>query len=222
MSILHRLNEVRGDLPAGVRLVAVSKFQPASAILEAYHAGQLLFGESRAQELIAKYEYLPKDIEWHFIGHLQVNKVKCIAAFITMVQSVDSLRLLEELNRQAERHQRRIRVLLQIHIAREETKTGFSFDEAERVMAGDLPSQFPHLIFCGLMGIATLTKDSQILRREFFSLSAFYRRMKPCFPGKDFREVSMGMSNDYLLAIGEGSTLIRVGTRLFGPRTVPD
>jgi pyridoxal phosphate enzyme (YggS family) len=222
MNILRRLNQVRGDLPATVRLVAVSKFQSTDAIRQAFDAGQLLFGESRAQELIAKYEFLPKIIEWHFIGHLQINKVKCIAAFISMVQSVDSVRLLEELNRQAERHQRRIRVLLQIHIAQEEGKTGFSFDEAEQVIAGGLPAQFPHLIFCGLMGIATLTDDKQIIRREFESLAAFYRRMKPYFPGRDFKELSMGMSDDYPLAIKAGCTLIRIGTRLFGPRAEPD
>ncbi|GHV59492.1 YggS family pyridoxal phosphate enzyme [Bacteroidia bacterium] len=220
MSIASRLSELRNELPEGVRLVAVSKFHDVSVIREAYDAGQRLFGESRVQELLPKQKNLPKDIEWHFIGHLQVNKVKSIAPFVAMVQSVDSLKLLEELNRQAGKYHRRIRVLLQIHIAREEHKFGFSFDEAEELAGSDFQALFPHLILSGLMGMATFTDDSDEIRREFASLSSFFKKLKTgYFAGNDdFKELSMGMSDDYPLAIEEGSTTIRVGTRLFGAR----
>jgi pyridoxal phosphate enzyme (YggS family) len=219
MSVADRLSGLRGELPAGVRLVAVSKFHPVSAVCEAYAAGQRLFGESRVQELAAKREGLPEDVEWHFIGHLQVNKVKVIAPFIAMVQSVDSLRLLDELNRRAGRCDRRIGVLLQIHIAREEQKTGFSYAEAESLISSGLPAQFPHLRFCGLMGMATFTDDLRIVRQEFAALAAFFRQAKMHLGG-DFRELSMGMSDDFRVAIEEGSTMVRVGTGVFGGRIV--
>lgn len=220
MSIARRLTELRSELPEQVRIVAVSKFHEVSAIREAYEAGQRMFGENRVQELIPKYECLPKDIEWHFIGHLQVNKVKHIAPFIAMVQSVDSLKLLDELNRYAGKLCRRIRILLQIHIAREAHKFGFSFDEAEELLSGELPHQFPNLIFSGLMGMATLTDDWEEVRREFASLSAFFTRLKTqnFRDNSDFRELSMGMSDDYRLAVEEGGTMIRIGSRLFGER----
>ncbi|MDR1526619.1 MAG: YggS family pyridoxal phosphate-dependent enzyme [Dysgonamonadaceae bacterium] len=220
MTIASRLNELRNALPEGVRLVAVSKFHAISAIREACDAGQRLFGENRVQELVPKYENLPQDIEWHFVGHLQVNKVKYIAPFIAMVQSVDSLKLLEELNCQAGKCSRRIRILLQIHIAREEHKFGFSFDEAEELVKTGLQERFPNLILSGLMGMATFTDDSDEIRREFASLSAFFTHLKThYFTGNaDFKELSTGMSDDYLLAIEAGSTMIRVGTKLFGAR----
>ena len=218
MSIAERLNELRNELPEGVRLVAVSKLHNASAIREAYDAGQRLFGENRVQELLLKYESLPKDIEWHFIGHLQTNKVKQMAPFIAMVQSADSLRLLEELNRQAAENNRRIPVLLQIHIAQEEHKFGFSFDELEELLNDGLQERLPHLHLCGLMGMATFTDNSEEIRREFASLSAFFIKLKTHYfaADPDFKELSMGMSDDYPLAIEEGSTLIRVGSKLFG------
>ncbi|MDR0543195.1 MAG: YggS family pyridoxal phosphate-dependent enzyme [Dysgonamonadaceae bacterium] len=220
MNITFRLNKLRNELPEGVRLVAVSKFRNVSVIREAYDAGQRLFGESRVQELLTKYESLPQDIEWHFIGHLQVNKVKYIVPFITTVQSVDRLKLLEELNRQAGKCHRRIRVLLQIHIAQEEHKFGFSPDEVEELMNGGLQDRFPHLIFSGLMGMATFTDNSEVIRREFAFLSSFFKKLKmnACTGNDDFKELSMGMSDDYPLAIEEGSTMIRVGTKLFGAR----
>ena len=219
MSITSRLNELRNELPEGVRLAAVSKLHDVSVIREAYDAGQRLFGESRVQELLPKYESLPKDIEWHFVGHLQTNKVKQIAPFIAMIQSVDSLKLLEELNCEAEKNNRRISVLLQIHIAREEHKFGFSFDEAEELLSGGLP-RLPHLRLCGLMGMATFTDDWAIVRQEFANLAAFFAKIKTRYfaDDPDFKELSMGMSDDYPLAIEEGSTLIRVGTKLFGTR----
>jgi pyridoxal phosphate enzyme (YggS family) len=222
MNIADRLNELQGKLPEGICLVAVSKFQDVAAIREAYAAGQRRFGESRVQELRSKHEHLPQDIEWHFIGHLQVNKVKHIAPFVAMIQSVDSLKLLEELNHQAGKHRRQIRILLQIHIAREEHKFGFSFTEAHALITSDLHTRFPHLILSGLMGMATFTNDLDTIRREFAQLSAFFNTLKTtCFAGSThFRELSMGMSDDYRLAIEEGSTMIRIGSKLFGPRQV--
>ena len=223
MSIASRLDDLWNELPDGVRLVAVSKFQDVSVIWEAYDAGQRLFGENRVQELLPKYESLPKDIEWHFVGHLQMNKVKQIAPFIAVVQSADSLKLLEELNRQAEKNNRRIRVLLQIHIAQEAHKFGFLCDEVEKMLNDGLQKRLPHLRLCGLMGMATFTDDWEEIRREFAGLSAFFTKLKMrYFAGNpDFKELSMGMSDDYLLAIEAGSTLIRVGTKLFGARDYP-
>ena len=223
MSIASRLNELLNELPEGVRLVAVSKLHDVSMIREAYDAGQRLFGENRVQELLSKYESLPQDIEWHFVGHLQMNKVKQIAPFITMVQSADSLRLLEELNRQAWKYNRRIRVLLQIHIAQEEHKFGFSFDEIEELLKEGLQKRLPHLCLSGLMGMATFTDDWEAVRQEFAGLSAFFTKLKTLYFANDpdFKELSMGMSDDYPLAIEAGSTLIRVGTKLFGARDYP-
>ena len=224
MNIASRLNELRNGLPEGVRIVAVSKFHDVSTIWDAYNAGQRLFGESRVQELLPKYESLPKDIQWHFVGHLQVNKVKYIASFIATIQSADSLKLLEELNRQAQKNNRCIRVLLQIHIALEEQKYGFSFDEVEELLNADLQKRLSYLRFSGLMGMATFTDDMEEIRREFAGLSAFFAKLKMrYFAGdNDFKELSMGMSDDYPLAIEAGSTLIRIGTKLFGDRNYPD
>jgi pyridoxal phosphate enzyme (YggS family) len=220
MSIADRLNRIKEELPATVRLVAVSKLHGIPAIREAYDAGQRLFGESRVQELLAKYEQLPPDIEWHFIGHLQENKVKQIAPFIDTVQSVDSLKLLEKLNEQAGKNHRRINVLLQVHIAREEHKFGFSFDEIENLLESKIHETFIHLNIRGLMGIATFTDDEKQIREEFSALAHLFGKLKErYFAGKeDFNELSIGMSDDYLLAIEEGSTMVRIGTKLFGER----
>jgi pyridoxal phosphate enzyme (YggS family) len=220
MSIASRLNDLRNELPEGVRLVAVSKLHDVSMIRKAYDAGQRLFGENRVQELLPKYASLPNDIEWHFIGHLQVNKVKQIAPFIAMVQSVDSMKLLEELNRRAEENHRHIRVLLQIHIAQEEHKFGFSFDEIEELLNAGLQERLPHLRLSGLMGMATFTDDADEIRQEFTGLSAFFTKLKKHYfaDNNDFTELSMGMSDDYPLAVEAGSTLIRIGSKLFGAR----
>jgi pyridoxal phosphate enzyme (YggS family) len=220
MSISSRLNQLKATLPEQVRLVAVSKFHEASVIREAYDAGQRLFGESRVQELLPKYKQLPQDIEWHFIGHLQLNKVKQMAPFIDTVQSVDSVQLLEELNRQAGKFNRRIKVLLQIHIAMEEHKFGFSFDEMADLLRSGIQEQLAHVSINGLMGMATFTEDEEQIRKEFASLSAFFSKVKKqYFAGNNhFNELSMGMSDDYPIAIEEGSTMIRVGTKLFGSR----
>ena len=223
MNIASQLAEVQSTLPQGVRIVAVSKLRTVSEIQEAYDAGQRLFGENRVQELLPKYENLPQDIEWHFIGHLQINKVKLLAPFIAVVHSVDRLRLLEELNRQAKKNGRRIRVLLQIHIAQEEHKFGFSFDAIEELLQSNLRERFPHLQLCGLMGMATFTDDEEQIRQEFAGLYAFFEKMRKLyFAGdKDFREVSMGMSDDYPLAVEESSTLIRIGAKLFNSTDSP-
>jgi pyridoxal phosphate enzyme (YggS family) len=220
MNIAENIQQVKKELPGNVRLVAVSKFHPESAIWEAYNAGHRIFGENRVQELIAKYEHLPKDIEWHFIGHLQGNKVKYIAPFIDTVESVDSLKLLEELNREAGKSNRKINVLLQIHIAQEIQKFGFSFDEIERLLEEQSCNSFPNLIFSGLMGMATFTDDKAQIQKEFESLSVFFKKIKTnYFKDVDtFKELSIGMSDDYPLAVAAGSTLVRIGSKIFGVR----
>jgi pyridoxal phosphate enzyme (YggS family) len=220
MSATSQLNQLKKDLPETARLVAVSKFHPAEAIREAYEAGQRLFGENRVQELVAKHEQLPAGIEWHFIGHLQANKVKYIASFVAMIQSIDSVNLLKEVQKEAAKNQRIIPVLLQIHIAQEEHKFGFSFAEAETFLQTAFRENFPNVQFRGLMGMATFTDDQEQIRKEFRSLAGFFYSVKNRFFANDpdFNELSMGMSDDYLLAIEEGSTLVRIGTKLFGAR----
>lgn len=215
--IIHQINS---ELPAGVRLVAVSKFHPAEAIQEAYQAGQRIFGESRMQELVKKYEELPKDIEWHFIGHLQTNKVRYIVPFISLIESIDSPRLLKEVNKQAAEADRTVNVLLQLHIAQEETKFGFDFEECRTYLAEGNWRELNNVRICGLMGMASNTDCMEQVKHEFASLHAFFKEVKETFfADKDyFQEVSMGMSHDYPLAIEQGSTLIRVGSKIFGER----
>lgn len=220
MSIVENLRQIRATLPGNVRLTAVSKFHPESVLREAYHAGQRIFGENHVQELVPKYEHLPKDIEWHFIGHLQANKVKYIAPFVHTVQSVDSLRLSEEINRQAGKHNRKINVFLQIHIAQETHKFGFLFEEVEQLLAERAFDALENIRITGLMGLATFTGDKLQIRREFSSLHAFFLKMKNIYFAGDkfFNELSIGMSDDYLIAIEEGSTMVRIGGKLFGER----
>ncbi len=220
MSVTTNIRQLLASLPAGVTLVAVSKFHPAETVLEAYKAGHRVFGESRAQELKAKREVLPADIEWHFIGSLQTNKVKEIAAYVHTIHSVDSRRLLEEINRQAARHQRIINLLLEIHIAQEETKHGLAPDECHALLRDFRQEDYPNIRITGLMCMATDTDDTEQIRSEFRRLHSLFSVCKQrYFAGDDrFRELSMGMSHDYPLAIEEGSTLIRVGTRIFGER----
>lgn len=217
-SIAQHIKELQASLPAGVTLVAVSKFHPVEALQEAYDAGQRVFGESRAQELVAKARVLPKDIEWHFIGPLQSNKVKDIAPFIHLIHSIDSVKLLQEVNKQAAKHDRVIRVLLEIHVAEEETKHGFSVEEC-RELAAHLP-ELPHVSISGIMGMATQTDDEAQIRREFRTLHQLYEELKAgAFKDSDdFSILSMGMSHDYRIAIEEGSTMVRVGTYIFGER----
>jgi pyridoxal phosphate enzyme (YggS family) len=224
MSISSILSSIKTDLPDHVRLVAVSKFHPVEMIEEAYHAGQRIFGENHVQEMTQKHELLPKDIEWHFIGHLQTNKVKYIAPFVSLIHSVDSFKLLKEINKQAEKSQRVISCLLQIHIAQEETKFGFSFDECRTMLQEEGWKTLTHVQLCGVMGMATFTDDVQEVRNEFRSLKKFFDEIKEnYFSHNDaFREISMGMTDDYPIAIEEGSTLIRIGTKIFGERVYPE
>lgn len=218
--IAESIRQIRSELPAGVRLVAVSKFHPNEAIEEAYRAGQRIFGESKVQEMTAKHDSLPQDIEWHFIGHLQTNKVKYIVPYVALIHGIDSFKLLAEVDKQAAKVGRRVDCLLQLHIAREETKFGFSFDECRQMLAEGQWRQLQHVRLCGLMGMATNTYNTTQIKEEFESLSQFFREVKATwFAGDDaFRELSMGMSHDYHEAIAAGSTLVRVGSKIFGER----
>ncbi len=217
MSVQKNLEAFRQQLPAGCRLIAVSKTQPIEKIQQAYDAGQRVFGENRAQEMASKYEALPHDIEWHMIGHLQSNKVKYIAPFVTLIHSIDSLKLLEEVNRQAKRFKRTIPCLLQVHIAEEQSKFGFSPEEALDIAASADWSALSNVTIHGLMGMATFTDDKEQVRREFRSLKTLFEKLRGT-PNIRMEELSMGMSGDYPLAIEEGSTMIRIGTAIFGDR----
>lgn len=224
MSISLILSSIKAELPKQVRLVAVSKYHPVEMIQEAYDAGQRLFGENHVQEMTQKYALLPKDIEWHFIGHLQTNKVKYIAPFVSLIHSVDSLKLLKEINKQAEKAQRIIPCLLQIHIAKEETKFGFSFDECREMLQQGEWKNLKNVQLCGVMGMGTFTDNVDQVRSEFHSLKDFFDEIKENVfsDNPSFREISMGMTDDYPIAIEEGSTLIRIGTKIFGERIYPE
>lgn len=218
--IARNIEEIRRTIPEGVRLVAVSKFHPAEAILEAYDAGQRIFGESRAQELVAKHKVLPADIEWHFIGPLQTNKVKEIVPFVSLIHSVDSSRLLLEIEKQAARVDRVIDVLLELRVAREATKHGLDEADSEALLTGGLLDGLTHVRLKGVMGMATNTDDMDEVRQEFRQIRERFERMRAMLGERaaGFTEISMGMSHDYPLAIDEGSTMIRVGTSIFGER----
>ena len=214
------LREVLGNLPAGVNLVAISKFHPNEYIEAAYAEGQRIFGESHEQELARKVESLPKDIEWHFIGHLQTNKVKYIAPYISMIESVDSLKLLKEINKQAAKHDRVVKVLLELHIAEEETKSGFSFDDCRELLEAGEWKTMEHVQICGIMMMASNTDDEQQIAQEFDAAFAFFKEVKEKYFADDdaFCERSWGMSHDYRIAVKHGSNMVRVGTTIFGPR----
>lgn len=215
--IVEKIRQIKSELPEGVRLCAVSKYHPAEMILEAYNGGQRIFGESHVQELMKKYDVLPKDIEWHFIGHLQTNKVKYIAPFIDLIHSVDSPRLLSEINRQGIRHDRKIPCLLQLHVAREETKFGFSIDELRDYLADGQWHDMSGVELQGIMCMATNTEDHNRILQDFHLANEFYKYCSKSF-GKQFRIRSWGMSGDYHLAIEEGSNLVRIGSMIFGDR----
>ena len=217
MSIAENIESVRGSLPEGITLVAVSKTHPAEAIAEAYAAGQRIFGESRPQEMRAKYETLPRDIEWHMIGHLQTNKVKYIAPFVTLVHSADSARLLSVIDSEAAKCARVIDVLLEIHVAAEETKSGWLPAELNDYLCSGEWRRLRNVRFRGVMGIATNTDDEARIRRDFETLAA-YREQLAAYFESDFDIVSMGMSDDYPIAVECGSTMVRVGSRIFGAR----
>ena len=217
MNIKERLNRILTTLPEGVKLVAVSKFHPVESLHEAYDAGQRIFGESRPQEMTAKYEVLPKDIEWHMIGHLQTNKVKYIAPFVSMIASVDSARLIEEIERQAAKNSRVIDILLEVHVADEETKSGWSKTELYDYLDSGILERMSHLRVRGVMTIATNTGNEQIIRRDFQTIQTIFNELKPRF-GDYFDTLSIGMSDDYPIALEYGSTMVRIGTAIFGSR----
>jgi PLP dependent protein len=222
MSIKNNIQLFQRELGAkNCKLIAVSKNHPAESVQEAYHAGQRIFGENKVQELTAKQEVLPKDIQWHMIGHLQTNKVKYIAPFVSLIHSVDSIKLLEEINKQGKKINRIIHCLLQIHIAQEETKFGFDETELSQLIDSNTVSNFTHVAIEGLMGMATLTGDESQIRKEFRSLKRIVDKIKSGHPSANvnMKELSMGMSSDYLIAIEEGSTMVRIGTALFGTRS---
>ena len=219
MSIKEQIQSLKKTLPEGVTLVAVSKTYPPETIQEAYDAGQRIFGENRVQELVAKYEVLPKDIQWHLIGHLQTNKVKYIAPFVTLIHSVDSARLLETIHQQALKHGRVIDVLMEVHVAREESKHGWAENELLDYMASGAWKSLSGVRLRGVMGVATFTDDQQVVRSEFERLHAIFQRIKQDEHfGPEFDTLSMGMSEDYPLAIDCGSTMVRLGTLIFGAR----
>ncbi|MFM7022417.1 MAG: YggS family pyridoxal phosphate-dependent enzyme [Flavobacteriales bacterium] len=218
--IANNLNTILSSLPEHVQLIAVSKTKPKEDIAQAYQAGQKVFGENKAQEMSAKYADLPKDIHWHMIGHMQSNKVKYIAPFVSLIHSVDSLNLLGEINKQGRKNNRVIPVLLQFHIAEEETKFGLSLPEAEVLLNSNEYSQFQNIRVDGVMGMATFSENPEQVRKEFRELKNIFIQLKTRFfsQQENFREISMGMSGDYKIAIEEGSTMIRVGSSIFGGR----
>ncbi|MEG2573114.1 MAG: YggS family pyridoxal phosphate-dependent enzyme [Bacteroides sp.] len=220
MDIKSNLLAIIEELPSNVRLVAVSKFHPKEAIEQAYKVGQRIFGENKVQEMTEKYEALPKDIKWHFIGHLQTNKIKYIASYVNMIHGIDTYKLLCEINKQATKENRIIDCLLQIHIAREDTKFGFSFEECRELLANEEWKSLANIRICGLMGMATNTDDSAQIENEFSSLSKFFKEIKELYftDEPSFKELSIGMSHDYHQAIYAGSTLVRIGSKIFGER----
>lgn len=220
MSIKSNLLEVKADLPEGVQLVAISKYHPKESLQEAYDAGQRVFGESHVQELVGKEEALPKDIVWHFIGHLQTNKVKYIAPFISLIHAVDTMKLFKEINKQAEKAGRVINVLLQMHIAQEETKFGFTPEELKAMLAEGEWKEMKNVKIVGLMCMATNTDDDEQVKNEFHYARTIFDDVKAKYfaDDEDFKELSMGMSGDYMFAVAEGSTMVRVGSKIFGNR----
>lgn len=216
MSIKDNLYSIKSELPEGVTLVAVSKTKPNEDILEAYEAGQRVFGENKVQEMVQKWEDLPKDIEWHMIGHVQRNKVKYMAEFVSLIHGVDSPRLLKEINKQAKKYDRIIPCLLQIHIAEEDTKFGLDKAELEELIESDAFKAMENVKIVGLMGMATFTDDKSQVRREFAQLKSMFDDLTSKL--KDITILSMGMSGDYQIAIEEGSTMVRIGSSIFGAR----
>lgn len=220
MGVSDAIETIKKDLPTQVKLVAVSKFHPIEAIEVAYSTGQRIFGESRMQEIDQKHSFLPKDIEWHFIGHLQTNKVKAIVPYIHTIQSLDSWKLMSEIERHASKIQKRIRCFLEVHIAEEDAKYGFSFDKCKHFLDEGLWRNCNYAYLGGVMGMATNTDDEKIIRKEFHDLRLFFEEIKEkYFPNDgEFCEISMGMSDDYKIAIEEGSTMVRIGSTIFGHR----
>jgi pyridoxal phosphate enzyme (YggS family) len=216
-----KLKDLREELAGSqTRLIAVSKTKPNDIILDFYEHGQLDFGENRVQELTDKYEALPKDIRWHFIGHLQTNKIKYIAPFVHLIHSIDRLKVLKEVNKRARQNERVIDCLLQFHIAEEESKFGFDLEEAKAALESEAYAKMEHVRIVGVMGMATFTEDHEKVRREFKQLHHIFEQLKSSYfaEAPHFKEISMGMSGDYQIAMEEGSTMVRIGSILFGPR----
>ena len=218
--IKENLNIVRATVPSNVTLIAVSKTKPVSDLQEAYNAGQRIFGENKALEMRDKHQALPADIQWHFIGHLQTNKIKYIAPFVTLIHAIDSLSLLEAVNKEAAKNDRIIDCLLQFHIAQEETKFGLDIEEAKSLLESESFKNLKNINICGVMGMATFTDNAAQVRNEFKNLKSIFETLKEnYFKDKDsFKEISMGMSDDYPIAIEEGATMVRVGSKIFGAR----
>jgi PLP dependent protein len=220
MNIEHNIKQIQNHLPETVKLIAISKTKPIEDILAAYNAGQRRFGENKVRELTSKYEQLPKDIEWHLVGHLQSNKVKYVAPFVALIHSVDSFGLLQEINKQALKNNRIINCLLQVHIAKEETKFGLSESELFSIFENPALGELKNISIVGLMGMATFTDDTRVVHSEFKTLKQLFETVKlKYFAQKpEFCEISMGMSDDFEIAVSEGSTMVRVGSSIFGER----
>ena len=218
--IKENLEKIRATMPEGITLVAVSKTKPISDLQEAYDAGQRTFGENYPQEMRDKHEVLPQDIQWHFIGHLQTNKIKYIIPYVTLIHSIDTANLLEAVNKEAKKHERVVDCLLQFHIAQEETKFGLDLDEARQLLESEAFKAMENVRICGVMGMATFTDDKVEVRKEFKHLKAIFDTLKKEYFANQpqFKEISMGMSEDYLIAIEEGATMVRVGSKIFGAR----
>lgn len=218
--IKENLNIVRATVPSNVTLIAVSKTKPVSDLQEAYEAGQRIFGENKALEMRDKHQALPTDIQWHFIGHLQTNKIKYIAPFVTLIHAIDSLSLLEAVNKEAAKNNRVIDCLLQFHIAQEETKFGLDIDEAKLLLESESFKNLKNINICGVMGMATFTDNAAQVRNEFKNLKNIFETLKENYfkDNDSFKEISMGMSDDYPIAIEEGATMVRVGSKIFGAR----
>ncbi len=216
MSISENIKKYQGSLPKNTTLVAVSKTKPVSSLLEAYDAGQRVFGENKIQEMASKWEEMPKDIQWHMIGHVQTNKVKYMAPFVDLIHTVDSLKLLREINKQAAKHDRVINCLLQIKIAEEEHKFGLDHQDALLLLAKDIQATLPHVSIVGLMGMASFTDNKTQIETEFKKLSTLHKEFIKQHP--QLTVLSMGMSSDYTLALDHGSTMVRIGSSIFGAR----
>ena len=219
-SIAENITQIKAQLPEGVSLVAVSKYHPVQQLQEAYAAGQRIFGESHAQELVAKAPLMPEDVQWHFIGHLQRNKVRQIMPIVSLIHSVDSIRLLSTIDKEAARIGRTVDVLLQLHVAQEEAKSGFAVEELMQLAENGEFQPFKHVRYRGLMAMATFTSDTALIASEFARVASTYATLleKQIFPGADFNQLSMGMSDDWHIAVEHGATLVRIGTQIFGPR----
>jgi PLP dependent protein len=219
-NIAERFKKIKAALPDHVKLIAISKTHTVDVLFEAYQSGQRIFGENKVQELVPKYEALPKDIEWHMVGHMQTNKVKYLAPFISYIHSVDSYKLLETIDKEAAKNNRIIKCMLEVHIASEESKFGLKTDEVLQILSEEKFKNFKNISIVGLMGMATFTDHPEKIRLEFRSLAQLFKTIKTQFFIADpsFKEISMGMSDDYTIAIEEGSTMVRIGTLIFGKR----